>query len=189
MGTGELQTDAELLRLVRDGSAEAYAILYKRYRTRLWSFAWQGLRSDAAAEDTVQDVFLYLWEKRKTIEIRQSIKAWLYGAIRNRVASALRHDSVVYNMESKAGDEPDWMASNPINVSENVEREDLRAAIESAISGLPERRREMLILRWTDGLTLAEIAEVYGVSAVAVHKNLASAEDYLRPLLEAYYKG
>ncbi len=76
--------DAELVARIRAGDEGGCEALYVAHHGPLWRFAYGYVRSAEIAEELVQEVFLALWRNRADWEVSGSVRAWLYGAVRNR---------------------------------------------------------------------------------------------------------
>lgn len=71
--------------LLRHGDQQAFKTLYERYWAPLWSYATNAMADPNDAEDIVQEIFMALWERRATLQIKTSLKAYLYRAALNKV--------------------------------------------------------------------------------------------------------
>lgn len=192
--------DAALVARVRAGDVGAYEALYLAYHEPLWRFAYRYVRSAAVAEELVQEVFFTLWRNRDTWEVTGSVRAWLYGAVRNQALNHVRHERLAARVAERqrgpgaAGappeeDAPDAgagalaMAAPPPDAHALTEAHDLEAAVVRAIAALPERRRVVMALRWRHDLTPQEIARVLGTTPEVVRVLLSRARRELAALL------
>jgi len=173
--------EAELIRGVRRGDAQSFETLFRAYHARLCGFAYGYLHDRAAAEETVQDLFLAIWQKREQLEVRTTMSAYLFGALRNRVL----------NKSARARLEQRWLEHSPTAEIDSVTpaADDLAQASETAdrvraaIALLPPACQTVLMLRWREDLSYAEIAEALGVSVKTVENNLGRARQLLRQRL------
>jgi RNA polymerase sigma-70 factor (ECF subfamily) len=176
------------------GDESAFAMLYLTYHLPLWKFAYGYVRSREIAEELVQDVFLTLWRRRSDIGVRESIRAWLYAAVRNQAFKHQRHTGVVdragrdARFQDHVGDQgtnPPGMGEPPIGAEDALHARELEAAIAHAVEALPERRRLAVTLRWKHGLSIQEIAGVLGSTPESVRVLLMRARKDLAALLGA----
>src|SRR5256885_9713379 len=79
---------------VRTGDAQAFEALFRAYVEPLCSFAYSYVESESQAQEIVQDLFTRLWERRETLERPRSVRAYLYGATRNRALNEVRNRRV-----------------------------------------------------------------------------------------------
>jgi RNA polymerase sigma-70 factor (ECF subfamily) len=145
------------------------------------------LGSPDTAEGLVEDVFVVLWRQRETLEVRNAVTTYLFSVARNRALNVLRHERVERRWRETEGaalrDEPSTPFAAP---DDALDAEQVRAAVRRAIDGLSPQRRQVLLLRWEQGLSYAEIAEVVGSSVVAVERQLSRTLKALRLALPAW---
>src|SRR5207302_9852201 len=87
----KLRSDEQLVKLFRDGSDEAFRVIYDRYRQRLFAYTRQmlpGSRQDA--EDALQDVFVRAYGALRANDRELALRAWLYRIAHNRCIDELR---------------------------------------------------------------------------------------------------
>jgi RNA polymerase sigma-70 factor (ECF subfamily) len=190
-------SDAELVARIRAGDEGGCEALYVAYHAPLWRFAYGYVRSAEIAEELVQEVFLALWRNRADWEVSGSVRAWLYGAVRNQALNHLRHERLAARVAerhaaARAGgqvgaegaDAPALaMAAPPPSAQAVAEANDLEAAVVRAIAALPERRRAAMALRWRYDLAPQEIAGVLGLTPEVVRVLLSRARRELAELL------
>ena len=150
---------------IRAGDADALDAVFRSYYAELCSFAYRYVRSRAHAEDLVHDVFAQIWAEREQWQVRESLKAYLYAAVRNRAVSAVRREIVERRWEDRvhaAQQSAPAHATNPAQAE--LERDDLARVVQEVLAQLPERCRMAVTLRWQRQLSYAEIAETMGIS-------------------------
>jgi RNA polymerase sigma-70 factor, ECF subfamily len=165
------QSDQRLVAAANRGNRDAMETLYLRYRDWVVSFAYRlcGNRDDAL--DVMQQTFLYLFRKFPGFELRCQMKTFLYPVVKNLAIDQLRRrDRLVPLDESR----PDLAA--PATADDRH--------VFELVSALPEEQREVLLLRFADGLSLAEIAEELGIPVGTVksrlHNGLSSLRESIR---------
>lgn len=161
---------------IRAGDADALDSVFRSYYAELCAFAYRYVRSRAQAEDLVHDVFAQLWADREQWQVRDSLKAYLYGAVRNQAISALRRQMVERRWEARARA---CHRAAPVHVENpaqaELEREDLARVIQQVVAELPERCRMAVTLRWQRQLSYAEIAQTMGISVNTVEVHITRA--------------
>ena len=85
MSENNLFTEKELVDLLKFGSPVAFQHLFNRYSQKLYRFALSYLKSDAEAEEIVQDVFMTLWETRHRLDSEKSFHAYLFTIAFNAI--------------------------------------------------------------------------------------------------------
>jgi RNA polymerase sigma-70 factor (ECF subfamily) len=170
--------DASTVARIRAGDEAAFDALYVQTFQELWSFA-RRYTDVTVAEEVVQDVFLRLWERRHLWDVRSTVRAYLFGAVRNRALHHVDRAAV----EARAA----LALPQPSDLSVPVdERGDILDAVTRAVAALPERQRAAMILRIQRSLTHAEIGDALGVSSAAAGALVRKAEAKLRVALAAY---
>jgi RNA polymerase sigma-70 factor (ECF subfamily) len=142
------------------------------------------VRSRAIAEEIVQDVMLELWKRRESLADNSSPQAYLFQSTRNRSLNHLRHERVVKEAEPYA---TKTEAVDSKAHSHMVEDE-MRAAVQRAIEGLPDKCREIFEMSRTNGLRYSEIATVLGISIKTVEAQMGKALRVLREELNPWLK-
>lgn len=169
---------------IRAGDAKAFELVFRTYYQPLCAFAFRFVRDSAAAEDLVQDVFGAVWTTRATIQIKTSVRAYLYTSVRNRALNVRKHEAVVDDWDrDESIDHVRELHPPPIQPDALLDRKLLEARLEAAFDSLPERAATALRLRWRDELSHAEIAEAMGISVKGVEKLLSRGLRALRESL------
>jgi len=177
-------TDDELVGAMRRGDVQAFERLMYRYASPLRAFAQSFLQNADAAEDVVQDVFVRLWETRESLAPAGTLAGHLFGAVRFRALAALKHQRVEQRYQERVSREHDGDAARGEPAPDLVvEHADLYAAAVRAAQALPSGARHVFLLRWSQGLTHAEIATRLGISVKGVEIQLTRALKTLRQLL------
>lgn len=186
--------DAELLVRLRDGDEAAFAQLVERYQNRLLRFARSIVQSGAVAEEVVQDTWMAVVRGLERFEGRGSFKSWLFSILANRARSAGAR-------EQRSGT-PAGPALDPSNfdgtgawlhpVEPWTERSDERLdaarwmpAMRAALEELPERQRQVVVLRDVEGLSGDEVCAVLSLSSGNERVLLHRARTQLRQTLQA----
>ena len=172
--------DKYFVERIREDDAKAFEILFRTYYKDLCGYALNYLPCLDIAEGLVQDLFVTIWEKRKSIAIHTSFKSYLYRAVRNRCINYHRKAK----LENIAN--IDEISDETLRTSSflgEIEENELREALESAIKTLPDRRRQVFILHRQEGLTYPEIAEVLDISVNTVETQMMRALRSIRSQL------
>jgi RNA polymerase sigma-70 factor, ECF subfamily len=175
--------DNELTADLRAGKDAAYELAFRAYHARLCGFAYGYLQNRADAEEVVQDLFLALWEKREHLDVRTSLKSYLFTAVRNRVlnrSARARLEQNYYDQIERAGMESE--TETPA-ADDELASAQIATRVQAALAELPPGCRRVLVLRWQEDLSYAEIAEALGISVKGVENQLARARKALRQRL------
>ena len=137
------------------------------------------------SEEIVQDIFIYLWEKKEKIKIESSVKAYLLRASKNRSLNFIRNEKTKLEIHNELFDKNKTVTEMPDSV---MDTNQLREVINSAINNLPEKCREIYILGKEKNLSYKEISEELGISVKTVEAQMGKALRKLREQLRPYYK-
>lgn len=168
--------DADLIRRIKNSEANGLKILYEKYFSSLCFFSNQYLRNTDLAEEAVSDVFLNIWLKRGKIEIKNSIKSYLYTSVRNQSLNYLKQNKIhLEDIETAELEKsfPEYEADHLVNYSE------LKEEIDSLIRQLPKKREMIFRMNRIDGLSYKEIAEILSISVNTVQNQMVSAVKFL----------
>jgi len=185
---GTSREDAALVERIRAGDARAFEALFATHYQSLYGFAYRYLGSREPAEDAVQDVFRRIWIRHADWEPRVPIRSYLITATRNECLSAVRHDRIVQAAASLCADEAlvPGMGSPARDADAEIAAAELSVVIEDAATELPPRCREVFLLRWRHGLSVAETAARVGTAAKSVEAHMTRALCFLRERLEGF---
>ena len=188
--------DATLVARVRRGDQAALGEIFNAYYSLLCGFAASYVGTVAGAEDLVQELFLHLWTTRAAWDVRGGLRAYLFGAVRNRALNVEAHRQVERRLQPlravgggmvlDAGDVPGH-GGGPASPDAALLAADAERTVGAVLERLPERLRAVVHLRWRVGLSYAEIAATLGVSEKAVEHRIARALKVLRRRLAAYW--
>jgi RNA polymerase sigma-70 factor (ECF subfamily) len=166
--------DTELLGLLADDREPALQELYDRYWERLFNKAYNFLHSEDAAKDCVQEVFIWLWTHRSTVQI-ENVNNYLHQATRFQALKALREEKAAGNFEDRLS-----RLTGHILASDAIEFKELKAYLENLIDQLPGDQRMIFRMHREESLTYNQIAEKLGISVKTVEKKMSLALRHLR---------
>lgn len=178
-----MTSDEELVRELKRGSREALASLFGRHKDFVYRVAlgFTGSREDAA--EIVQETFLALLERAESLDTgRGRVTTWLFEVARRRAADLHRRRRTAHRRPMSVhstGDDPERSAVDS----------ERRAALHRAVAELPERPREVFVLRVGLGLSVEEASRLLGASPGAVRTALYDAHVRLRAILAEAEKG
>lgn len=186
MNTIDVNTaDAVLWLEVRQHDRRAYRILFDRYGGALYKSAHRLLQDREASETVAHDIFLNLWLKRESLEIRD-FRSYIMTAARYHVYKALRARAA----SPETAVETDQMEGLPVfslnGAEEKMAEQTLKDVIGQHINGLPKRCREIFLLSREHHLSNQEIAERLNISRRSVENQITVALRHLRTNMKEY---
>jgi RNA polymerase sigma-70 factor (ECF subfamily) len=170
-------SDAELARKINAGEKNAYQELFERYASRIFQFSLSYLKSQADAEELVQDVFLKIWEKREILDQSKNIKSFIFKVAVNTIYDFIRHKNIenAYNDFARANFET---SSN--NTWHTVIFDEMQENLQKLVAQLPEQQQKIFHLSKEEGLTSEEIAIKLNLSKRTVENHLYRAVSFLK---------
>jgi RNA polymerase sigma-70 factor (ECF subfamily) len=175
--------DRDALARLATGDAEALRDLFGWYYAPLLSFVARYVHDDDVARDILQDVFAAIWVRRTTVAPRGPVAGYLYGAARNEALRWRAHRGVVTRWEHAERDGNDIDAGAVPSAQQQLELDEMSAAIDRAVAALPPRIREVFLLSRNDQLGHKAIAEALGISPQTVANQISRALQLLEQAL------
>lgn len=177
-----LKSDSISLLLLKAGDEKAWKELFDRYYATMCFIARQYLGDDDLAENVVGDLMVHLWEHRRTLDIRESIRAYLIQAVRNRCMDYLKssyvRNSVVIASQDTFSDL--LLADETFPPGKYLEVENL---YNEAVRKLPPECREVFLLSREEDMKYKDIADHLGISVNTVKYHMKHALSLLKEFL------
>jgi RNA polymerase sigma-70 factor, ECF subfamily len=175
-------TDLELLERIKKGDEKAFECVFRTYYKTLCLFACKILQDSIVAEEIVQDIFYYFWEKHETIEFSVSVKSYLFKSVYNNSLKYMKHQKVVRNYETKviSGEQQYGLQENYAEMGEIIH------TIAITFEQVPERTREIFELNRNKGMKYQEIAEKLDISVKTVEAHMTNILKLFRKNLRDY---
>jgi RNA polymerase sigma-70 factor (family 1) len=176
-------SDAELLQLLSGNNNDAFEMIYSRYWEELYTSAYYLLRDPDASKDIVQEIFIWLWEKRHSVQI-VSLKPYLKAAVKFKVANFIRSGKIRTSFYDEIADYHDDTSSP--TPEELAETNELARIMQTAIQHLPDKCREIYILKREERMSSSEIAQRLNLSVKTVENQITIAQKKIRCSLDLY---
>jgi RNA polymerase sigma-70 factor (ECF subfamily) len=171
--------DSWLVRKAQAGDVDAYEVLVRRHRDRIYRLALRMLGDRHDAEDIAQDVVIQVWTALAGFTGASSFTTWLYRIVVNRCLNQIRRTRSTRPMLDS--DPP------PVAGAEDmvIARQRARAVME-AVAALPPDQRAVVVLHQLEGLSYREVAAVVNISEDAVRGRLHRARVSLFETLRSW---
>lgn len=138
------------------------------------------LRSEADAEDTVQETVIDLWQRRNELQHVRDLRAYAMQSLKNRCISFLRKSRDIATDRIELLDAVDDDA-----IREEVALTEERAArLDTMMAQLPERQREAVTMRYIEGVSHEEMQRRLGMSSTNVYATLSRAMSALKSMIK-----
>lgn len=176
-----------LVRAAQDGDGHALRWLYEVYRPRVYSLALYSVGDPGQAQDLLQAVFLKVFRGLPSFRFRSSLATWIYGIAHNECRDHHRRRKPPHvPLEAVLGS-MDEVDPRPNSHEQHARRERGRI-IQHAVMQLPFQMREVVALKYVEGLSYDDMSRVLrcapGTVASRLNRALAALEERLRPFKE-----
>ncbi len=182
-------TDGELARRAADGEEAAFAVIMRRHNQRLFRTARSILKSDAEAEDALQEAYLRAWRALGGFRADAALSTWLVRIVANEALGRLRRKhlpitSLDHAMKAHETEYEAALAGDPRQGPQHMAaRAQLRGLVESCIDDLPEDFRTVFMLRAVEGVSAEEVARSLDLPAATVRTRYFRARRLMREAL------
>ena len=170
-------TNEALMAAVGGGDVAAFGAIVRRFQDRVFTAALRLTRNRAAAEDAAQQAFLQAWQARHAYDPRWRVSTWLYRIVTNLCVDERRRTARVAALG------PRLSSSQPRTPHDFLEEREARNRLNGSLARLPQVQRTVLVLRYVDDLSNAEIGRICGLPVNTVKSHLARGKAALRKTL------
>ncbi|MEQ7798991.1 RNA polymerase sigma-70 factor [Pedobacter sp. ASV1-7] len=173
-------TDQELLVLIIQDNRAAFDQVYFRYWKKLLLYSGKIVKDEDESKDIVQEVFISLWKRRAELSDIISLSSYLHGAIRFRSLGYIRNNLYKNNYLASL---KSFFEEGVDMVNEYIDLDELSGVIDTQISKLPPKMREIFVLSRVEQMTHREIAEHLNISDKTVKKQINRSLNLFRLVL------
>ncbi|NWG26997.1 MAG: RNA polymerase sigma-70 factor [Ignavibacteriaceae bacterium] len=167
-------TDSGLFNSIRNDDKVAYKVLYDRYWSRLYMYAYNVLKDKDLCEDVVQEIFVNIWIRRHEIEVTNPA-SYLFQAVKYSIFNHIRNSKYKRQLLEKMNE-----SFQESDVSKEIEFLEFNSKVEDVISKLPEQRKKIFHLSRNENLSNKEIADKLGLSIQTVKNQISKTLQTLR---------
>jgi RNA polymerase sigma-70 factor (family 1) len=180
---GVQSSEKEVFKAIQTGDEKAFEMMFRKFYQPLCRYAYSYVSDHEEAEEIVQASFIGIWEKRQSIDIATSLKAYLYRSVRNASLNVIKHGKVkqVYLQQSEFTVEKTTEATEQALITDELEQK-----IFSAIQTLPEQCRLIFKLSRFEEMKYQEIADQLNISIKTVENQMGKALKIMREQLREY---
>jgi len=180
----EAGQERNLVLAVRRGDSTAAGELYHRYREQVYNLVVYSIGDSLHAQDLLQTVFLKVFRALPTFRFQSSLATWIYRIAHNECQDHHRRRGAVHvPLEAILGS-PHEIDNQPLSDHQHALKE-RGAIVRQAVMHLPFKMREVIALRYVEGLSYEEIGRVLrcapGTVASRLSRALTELEERLRP--------
>lgn len=171
----------EIILSLKVGDKRAFDELFNRYAKRLLYFSITYLKSEADAEEIVQDVFYKLWTNRENLCDSKSIDSYLFTIAKNAILNSIRKSKSehAYLEYIKVHKKKEFLLDDELDFNE------LNQAYRNAVEKLSPRRKTIFKLSREKAMSNADIAQHLGISVKTVENQMTSAIAEIKKSLQS----
>jgi len=176
-------TDATIIQLLKRRDETGFEQVFKFYFKNLYRYALTIIQDHDQAEDIVQNVFYKLWDKMDSLNLPDSLAAYLYRAVYNESLNHLKHKKVKLTYQTHITRS---MKGQTDGAHRKVMFSELERRLQKAINELPEQCRTIFQMSRFEELRYLDIAQRLGISVKTVENQMGKALKLLRTRLIDY---
>lgn len=193
--------DGELIEKIKLKDEDAFTQLFKRYKVMVFSYIYQMIKNVHTAEDIFVEAFMRLVKILPKANSEFKIKPFLYKTSHNLVIDYFRKQSKAklvsleqtpqdsYDQTASAKTYQDILGTNKNLPSDQMQTKQLEKALEDAISILPQKQKDVFLLRHYSGMSFKEVARVLNCPLNTALSHMQYALKTLRKQLKPFYEG
>lgn len=165
--------------LFKQGNWNAYTSLYHNYYSQLNNYGYKFTRNNTLIEDAIHDLFVRLWTSRANLGNPASVKNYLFKSLRNTLLRKIKNEDKYTGLDTE--DYPfGFEVSYAHQPGAGIEEKQFSEQVKAVINALPPRQKEIIYLRFYEGLSYDEIADVMSISTNSAYKLLYKALENLQ---------
>lgn len=176
------QEDKSLIFQIRSGDYAAFTLLYNKYIRPLTQYGLKFIPDLPAVEDCLHDVFVWVWTNRQKLDIHYSVKSYLFKSVRTSIIHVLEKQGRYQPLQT--GDEHVYSFELQLTpealVLHNENTRLVSRQIERVLLALTPKQKEVIYLRYYEGLNFEDIARSMNLSVKACYKLMGRAMATLR---------
>jgi len=176
----EASSDEALMLAYRDGREEAFELLYRRWRGKLYRYLLHQCNQAAVADEVFQDVWLRVVNARFSYEVTAKFSTWLFRIAHNRLIDHFRAQKGTVSLDDDEQTFIEMAAPEHETPARLLDRKQVAERIVKQLQALPDEQREVFLMAEEGGMTLEEIANATGVGREIVKSRLRYALGKLR---------
>lgn len=177
----EKNDESKLIEKAKAGRREAFEALMNKYRKEIYGLSYRILGNHHDADDIAQKTFIKAFFSLKKFKGKSSFKTWIYAIAMNTAKSFLAQRKKQKKIELPLLED---VASGQMEHQKMEKELSTKSIIARALKSMPERQKEVLILKFFHGMKHVEIARALGITPGAAKANLFHAIKFLKSRIE-----
>lgn len=174
--------EKKLLLELSQGSELAFTKMYNQYKNIVYSTALRITKSKTLSEETVQDIFLKIWQNRESLAEVEHFENYIYIISRNHLFNSIKKIA----RESNLALEVNSKDTGFIDTDTSIKDEQYNTILNQIVEQLPPQQQKVYKMAKWDGMSHQKIGEDLGISTETVKKHMAQALKYIRLKISPY---
>lgn len=173
--------ELELWTNIRNGEKDSLSSLFSLYYSCLFNYGYKIVPKEQFVKDCIQELFLTIWEQRNTISEVYSVKSYLYVSMKRMIFCNLKKYRNYKNRNARYAE--DFLEDNLNFETWIIAREfqaEYKSQVNKAIRELSNRQKEVIKLKYNDGLSTSEIANLLEINKQSVYNHVSEALKQLK---------
>ncbi|MEA5256691.1 sigma-70 family RNA polymerase sigma factor [Arcicella aquatica] len=173
-------SDKILWETFKQGDKKAFAMIYEQYIQALLNYGHKITQDESLIEDSIQDLFYELWNSKSKLAETDSIKFYLFKALRNKIYRNKEKNN--FDVIDENQPLPDWLSevSTEYSIILQEHEESQLSHLKKAIQKLPKRQQEAINLRFFHDFSNEEVAQLMGVNYQSACKFIYTGLRFLK---------
>ena len=170
--------EKERWKYIEQGDIDVYSETYVFYYKKLYNYGRKFTENTTLIEDAIQSIFITLWNNRQRLSTINSPHTYIFSSFRNHIFKEKRKlQRVSFPREDREFGIENLITSKEATI-------ELNERLQKAIASLTRRQREAIFLRFYEGLSFEEVAQIMEISVKGTYKLIARSLLKLKDLLE-----
>lgn len=183
-----LDDDQVLIKKILEGKKSSFEELMRKYNKRIYNFIFRMVRDEETAIELTQDFFIKIFMVLQKYNYEYKFSTWAYRICYNLVIDYIRKNKAyIDSLDSKNVSQKRMVDSKNI-ISEDgfdhLEKKEIKDYIWKTVDIIPFKYRELILLRYLQGLKYDEIAQIAGLPVGTVKNRIFKAKELLRKEIE-----
>lgn len=180
----EMLTDGNVIEKIIEGDTAIFEILIRRYNQALYKIGRMYGFNHQDTEDLMQDTHVSAYMQLAAFENRSSYKTWISRIMINKCIYKLKYG---YSRKEISSELKEESTSANLQTEQSMLNRELSTVLEKSLDSIPLIYRSVFVLREIEGYSVAETAELTGITGVNVKVRLNRAKSLLQKQLEQFY--
>jgi len=167
-------------RFVNDGNLDSLSLVYFHFYDLLFTYGLKHAYDKQIVEDAIQDVFMNLIKSRKNIGIVQNLSGYLVSSFRRQLFTNLNKQKKTIFTDKLPEEHFEFFKSDDTDLMERENSEQLNTIVRECIGKLSSKQQEIVFLRFENGISYEEIAEMLHISIDSCYKSVYRSINAIR---------